>query len=508
MSNTAANPVDPAPTPEARLAALKTSYKGRSNKDIVSHALGNPNVDIPMPDIAKPLVEHIILICVDTESHTLNTDLMTELGIAYISRKAAKSATMKTVGPRGLNLQEALRFFHFRIAEHAHLKSNRKDSLGPLGNRFGHTTFTTFLELRTILHHLFHQPITDDPELEGCICPIILIGHAVKHDVQNVMKAGLEYDIPSSTAVIAKVDTQPLAREVGAHAPPRKYWANEIGLKKLVEKLGFQHSDDHTACNDAARTMMCAIYLILPLEFRGEGNPSLQAVADRVEARSKITSLVTYGTVFCCTRCGGRDHDAEKCTEIVSCAACARFDTKFCGSHRHRETFCPCVASFKAWNRRYHDAVVKHERNVRAYPDTARNGPWADAHPWSTWPENIQWPLANYRDVLVGTKQAKQLPEFREPAAYALNMPAALGGIQVPETWGKTSPAPATASASDLPPPLASNPAPRPALTSPPDGTREVRMSDMRARGRGQRGRGGGGRGSGHSSAWKGSGDW
>ncbi|KAF2623542.1 hypothetical protein BU25DRAFT_400594, partial [Macroventuria anomochaeta] len=427
--------LDGKPKPEERLRALANAYKKYSPRTILREALGYYDNILPeVPDIARPLVDHIIVICVDTESHTLNTDQMTELGLVHISRKTAQG--VGPPGPHGWKLQEALQFLHFRIAEHAHLHSNREDSAGPLGNRFGSTRFTTFQELRVILEYLFNQEIeTNEPELKGCKCPIVLIGHALKHDVENTTKPGLDYDITDNLTLVAKVDTQSLAREVKVWIPPSDMSTNEIGLRVLIEKLGFEHVDDHTACNDAARTMMCAIHMILPDGLLESDNPSMQAVANRVENLSKEMSSAPYGTVLVCTRCGWRDHSVEDCTANVTCAACKSFDIgpdHDENVHSHIETYCPHVARFKAWARRFRDASKKYGTNLKAFPEAVAEGPGLDAHPWSTWPEDVGWPLRELSDVLVGMNWVSDPPHLREPPAFARNMQAALGGLSVP----------------------------------------------------------------------------
>lgn len=421
-----------APTPEDRLAALAEFYCTLSQKAILEEALGKNNLPHPKtPEIARKLVEHTVVICVDTESHTLNTDQMTELGMNYVSRKTVRE--LGNPGPHGHKIQEALRFFHFRVVEHAHLKSNRVDSLGPLGNRFGYTRFLTFLELRVILHHLFNQVIaTDDAELKGCKHPIVLVGHALKHDTENTSKKGLEYDIDANTTVVAKVDTQALAREVGLWIPPADMKTNEIGLRVMIERLGFAHLDDHTACNDAARTMMCAICMIMPEKLRQGTFPTMQQVADRVEALSRITSPPSFGTEKCCTRCGDRDHSLDTCSASVRCEACDRFDIGLDCENAvtsHIEMYCPHVARFKAWARRYRDAMIKK----RAPAADIAVGP-GDAHPWSTWPPSLKWSLRELSDVLVGFNLITHDQQFSEPPAHVRNLASALDGLPVPPT--------------------------------------------------------------------------
>ncbi|KAH6629234.1 hypothetical protein C7974DRAFT_413049 [Boeremia exigua] len=421
------------PTPDERLKALAAYYRTLSPKTILEEALGKQQPYLPRtPRIARPLVEHTIVICMDTESHTLNTDQMTEIGLNFISRKTASD--LGTPGPHGCRLQEGLKFLHFRVVEHAHLKSNREDSKGPLGNRFGHTRFATFAELRIILHHLFNQNIKSDrPDLKGCKSPIILVGHALRHDTENTTKKGLEYKIDDNLTVVAKVDTQALAREVGVWIPQPGMYTNEIGLRVMIEKLGFQHLDDHTACNDAARTMMCAIHMVLPDSLRQPfGIPSMQEIADRIEASSKTTSPAPYGTIECCTRCGARDHSLAACKTSVVCEACRRFARDSgcaCNMRSHIEMYCPHVALFKAWARRYRDARTK---NRLLTPEVAA-GPGADAHPWSTWPRKIEWPLDELDNVLEGLDLVEKHKEFEQLTAVEGILKAALGGLAVPK---------------------------------------------------------------------------
>ncbi|KAJ4313877.1 hypothetical protein N0V94_006743 [Neodidymelliopsis sp. IMI 364377] len=501
------------PTPQQRLTALADFYKSLSPRTILRETLGYSSNILPgTPTIAAPLVEHLITICVDTESSTNNTDLMTELGINIISRKDARSTG--NPGPHGHKLQEQLKFFHFRVVEHAHLLSNRTNSLGPLGNRFGHTRFATFVELRIILEHLFVRDIeTDDPLLKGCKHPVVLVGHALRHDEENAKKIGLNYDFATKDTIVAKVDTQQLAREVGDWVPLPGMLKNEIGLRVLIEKLGFKHLNDHTACNDAARTMMCGIHMILPDKLRHGDSPSMQTVADRVEAQSKITSPALYGTVECCFRCGSRDHSMDVCTTTVTCPACERFDVgsdQLQNVHSHIETHCQHVARFKAWARRYRDAYMKNRAHGKPFSAEVLAGPGAEAHPWSTWRglRDGLWPMTDLSDVLVGMRMST------EPEAQVCNLQSALGGLEVPSTgsWAMdVSPGYTNGARSAANPAFPSLPPATSRSEPPPSATHVVTMSEQRGHGRGgvvrgngrdaQRCRGGlsGGRGSGSS---------
>lgn len=439
----------PPPTPEKRLKVLADFYSNKTEKAILLEALGAKRDPMDgMPAIAIPLVEHMITICIDTESWTNNTDIMTELGMDTFSRRKGREINTTTgPGPHGVNIMKALDFHHFRIAENAHLLSNRQGSYGPLGNRFGKTRFVTFKELRVVLDHFFNQDIvSDDPELQGCKRPVILVGHALRHDLENVNKEGLEYNFTKYPTIVAKVDTQPLARQTKVWIPQDDMKTNEIGLRVLIEeKIGFLHLDDHTASNDAARTMMCGIWMCLPPAFTSSQSQTMQQVANDVEKHSSLYSEAPYGSVHCCVKCGGRDHSAAVCSAVVQCAACYRFDS---GPNRdenvasHVETYCPHVAVFKAWARRYRDAWLKNRQSGRPFSTEVLAGCGPDAHPYSTWRKSAapHWPLKHLNEVLEG--MAMSTP----PAPFVYNLQAALGGLQVPSggDWvmdlGQTSP--------------------------------------------------------------------
>jgi hypothetical protein len=424
------------PNPQERMKALKDYYINKPLDMVLLEALGaykNPMPDTPVDGL--PLVEHMIIICIDTESDTNNTDRLTEVGINTFKRTDGQ-VVRSNPGPHGVKTMEQIQFLHFRIVEHAHLISNREGALGALGNRFGHTKFATFEETRTILHHLFNQPIqSDQPELKGCMRPVVLVGHALRHDIENGTKEGLDYDFAANSTIVARIDTQPLARDLKVWVPPAEFRTNDIGLRVLIhEKAGFLHLDDHTASNDAARTMLCAIWMVVPESFKGPNQPrTMQEVANRIEMlsqRDEARSPNPYGSVFCCVKCGGRGHPVEACCATVWCGACSRFDT---GPNRdqdvasHIETYCPHVAKFKAWARRYKDAWMKNREKNRPFSAEVLAGPGLDAHPFSTWTKpGRDWPLSHLDEVLHGMAMST------EPTPFVYNLQSALGGLCVP----------------------------------------------------------------------------
>jgi hypothetical protein len=389
--------------PEVRMAALKGFYSTLPVTEILNEALGRRSTPLPAtPPIARALIEYIVTICVDTEAWTSNTDEPTEVGLAYLERKHVARIMP---GDHGVNFLEKLQFFHLRLMENTHLKSNNKESKGAEGNRFGHSRFVTIEEAVSCMDALFNQDITDNPELAGYKRPVILIGHALVHDEKNITR--LDYNFSRHGNIVAKVDTQPLVQQVKMWSPPPAAPKNMISLQNLCDQVvRFKHEDPHTACNDAARTMICAIWLALPAYIRQDPERKMQKIATDLEKHSKSTSHTRWGTEHHCTRCGGRDHPNDgTCKVPVKCDACARFDTAAPGeaskAYTHIEQHCTAIADFKAWARRYIDATKKNRRRPE--------GPKEGSYPWSAW--TGKWPFNDASDLLGCEPYKTQLRE-------------------------------------------------------------------------------------------------
>ncbi len=384
-------------TPEQRMRKLREFYATQTGQLVLQSALGLHDFT-ELDDSNAPLIEHTIVIGIDTESWTKNTDEMTEIGLAVFERKdmmevqAKKrereednSATKKEyehLGDFGEELLKQITFHHLRIVETAHLRTNASWMKGPEGNRFGQSRFVTFAEARDVLHSLFVQPIiSNNPELMGCHRPVVLVGHAMKHDHINLKKKhGLQYDWKELETIVMEIDTQPLAKATKTWNNPEAP-TNEVGLERLTRTLGFEHSDAHTACNDASRTLISAIQMVLPKECREDKARDMQTVALEIEKHSLDNDSPTWGSEFCCTRCGGRDHkdeDSRRCEVSVHCKACAKHDPDDMDDHwkTHIDMYCIHVADYKAYLRRKNNAIRK--RKVLAYDPPEGSHPPSD----------------------------------------------------------------------------------------------------------------------------------
>jgi len=153
-----------------------------------------------------------------------------------------------------------------------------------------------------MLDSIFQWPIDDTkPHLGNC--PVVLMGHALKNDLgmlsRNLGVRGEVFD-----TVVATIDTQDLSRATG-------YWpygGNPIGLQTLVGMCNFQYRNAHTACNDAAMTVICGMTMVLPNENKStEGTRSLQNVVDNVETASQGQQWDHDSETYC-IRCGDWRH--------------------------------------------------------------------------------------------------------------------------------------------------------------------------------------------------------
>ncbi|KAF2825503.1 hypothetical protein CC86DRAFT_371145, partial [Ophiobolus disseminans] len=399
----------PPPTPLQRWNALVNTYAAKSLRLVLLEVLGL--LETPLSSAAAPLIKHCVVVCVDTEAWTANTDEMTEIGLVICEHKDGKELG-DDVGDYAENLLKKMRYYHLRIWENAHLKTTADWMRGAEGNRFGGSRFVTFAKARSILDFILNQPIvSDDPDVAGLKRPVILVGQALDHDTENLQKSGLAYNFRKHGTVVKEIDTQKMTKELNAWVD-KSNPGNDIGLDTLCEEVfDFVHDDAHTALNDAARTMMCAVNLALRTfakSYRSQTKKTIQEVAHELEQHSRDVFTSTWGTELSCTRCGGRDHsnDEDQCMAAVYCNACDRFDETTPGVAEdvkqrhissHIDQFCLDVAEFYGWKRRVIDA---HRKDNPLPP-----GPPPGSHPRYTWPG--KWPMTDPSDALL-----PEVPEF------------------------------------------------------------------------------------------------
>jgi len=268
-------------SPPTPLEELKTVLVRRLDQDIFAHSLGIKK----MEDIPK-LADNMIVVCFDTESWVRDHDKLTEIGIATFDSRDMR--TFDSPGMHGEDLLKQVYFYHARIEENAHLINIKYCPGNPDSNRFGQTRFVNSSDATKMLDSIFKWPINaEQPELG--FCPVIVMGHALRGDLAMLSRT-LGVHAAVFDTVVSTIDTQQLCRETGS-------WSgrNQAGLHKLVLATGFDYRDAHTACNDAAMTLICAIHMVLPSELKTDtsgnstdGSPrTLQDVIDDIEEASQ-----------------------------------------------------------------------------------------------------------------------------------------------------------------------------------------------------------------------------
>jgi hypothetical protein len=348
-------------TPDLRdpaIVALEGRFNEATDLEVWYHCIGGkfvPNI----PAIAEEISNHIIVICLDCEHWSTNTDETTEVGVAMFSRQdVLKVACTGDFGYHGERLMEQARFYLLRPIETSHLPNQNPDSRGVNGNRFGKGRFVTFEEARQILTDLFIQPIKGIPGLKGNH-PIVVLGHDVGHDKNNLKLKAIAFDMDPIGTVVRYIDTQILTRDKGYWLMPRN---EQIGLRRLVEALGFEHSDSHTAANDVGRTLISAFQIALGGDkWKTDTRKSMKQVADDLERYSVITFDESLGGVEkYCWKCGTVGHMKADCVATdLHCDECEENGCEIKLGAEHVTAHCLCVANKKAVVRRQKDAAAR-----------------------------------------------------------------------------------------------------------------------------------------------------
>ncbi|KAF2117088.1 hypothetical protein BDV96DRAFT_657137 [Lophiotrema nucula] len=309
---------------------LRSFFEQIDDLTMIRHCLGSYIYDAP------PLAQHVITNVIDTEIYDKNgKQRLTELGIVpFDSRDMGRLAEL---GEHGENYLRNLYYYHYRLAENAHLGFKKTREGKPATNRFGQTRFVTEQQARLLLENTFAWDIDPQrPELGKC--PVVLIGHGIHIDIQRLQKA-LGTDIYGLETMVRIIDIQNLACISGLNPGD----AN-IGLKTLSLRCGFAYRDPNTACNDAAYTAIAAVMMGLEYVLYANEPPlpskTPQAVLDELEAHSQSMTANGWGTTTFCTRCDSTAHTVDQCRVPVFCNICAaRGRGRVAHSHRTAKCF-------------------------------------------------------------------------------------------------------------------------------------------------------------------------
>ncbi|KAF1850072.1 uncharacterized protein K460DRAFT_422461 [Cucurbitaria berberidis CBS 394.84] len=298
------------PNKAPAMLALKDAFAEVNDLTAWRHCLGVERLN-GIPAIANELANHTIVVCLDCEHWSTNSDETTEIGIGTFSTQSMFPLVQgDNLGDHGENLMKRIKFYLLRTIETSHLPKTNPNSRGVEGNRFGQGRFVTFSEARNILHNVFAQPITDVNSLKGYNHPIVVLGHDISHDKDNLKEKDVAFDIDALGTVVRYIDTQVLARDVKFWLKPKE----KIGLANLVKSLWFEHSDSHTAANDVGRTVISAVQLALHRHTcKRNCNKTMLEVATKIEDHSRLNFASIGGSTLYCWKCGSHNHMHINC---------------------------------------------------------------------------------------------------------------------------------------------------------------------------------------------------
>ncbi|KAH4901531.1 hypothetical protein HBI80_146350 [Parastagonospora nodorum] len=280
-----------------------------------------------MVDFPK-LADNMIVVCFGTESWVRDHDKLTEIGIATFDLRDMR--TFKSPGMHGDSLLKQVYFYHARIEENAHV-INIKYCPGDLdSNCFGQTRFANFSDATKMVESIFKLSFDAEyPELG--FCPVIVMGHALSGDLAMLSRT-LGVHAAVFDTVVSIIDTQQLCRETCSWT-----YHNLANLQKLVSEANFHYRDTHTACNDAAMTLICAVHMVLPSELKtnASGNST-----DGVSIRTGLGVLMGTASaavdepMFLATQI--RPHAVPRCSATTVVPPRLRTTGKLCVIMRRR----------------------------------------------------------------------------------------------------------------------------------------------------------------------------
>ncbi|KAL5371867.1 hypothetical protein DPSP01_013932 [Paraphaeosphaeria sporulosa] len=268
--------------------------------------------------IAPRLAEATVVNCVDTEHYEWDHSKLTEIGLNVFASGDLRQYA-NTLEANAENMLKEIYFYHFRMLPNAHCINEKFCPGNPEANRFGNTRFATYAEGKAMLTECFNWDINQGRPQDGK-CPSILIGHALHNDTGGLEET-IGFDPYASGTVVATLDTQQMAREMGIYNPAGS--RHEIGLRDLCYHFKIPYRDSHTASNDAAYTIISAIYMALyGRDMPKTGKTVLHSI-EAVEATSRMYSNARFGISRYCTRCHRTNHFKKDChARIPPCHKC------------------------------------------------------------------------------------------------------------------------------------------------------------------------------------------
>ena len=257
---------------------------------------------------------------IDVECYEHPPRSLTELGVAILDTRHIKGAEP---GFMGQDLFDFFYFYHFRMKENAHMINRTWVSSAPENFDFGKTRWLNQDQAKPFLADCFQTRVSEDSDE---FVPVLFLGHAM-HGDEDLLRTHFGVNVDDYGSIIAKVDTQKMARELRLHR-------QLIGLRDLTTRFGIEPRHLHNAGNDIAYTMMDAIFLAFyklmtrHVKYR---NPyahvdltifGIQQKIDTVMANSSVSTYNTYGSEHFCLRCERSNHSTRDCYAKIWCDRC------------------------------------------------------------------------------------------------------------------------------------------------------------------------------------------
>ena len=275
---------------------------------------------------APRMAYDIVVNSLDTENYEWDQSKLMEVGInAFTSTDLRQH--VNDPGPNAEKMLKQIYHYHLRIKANAHLKNTKFCQGDPEANRFGNTRFTDKDETKAMLTDCFSWARNSDRPQDG-LCPTILLGHAVQNDTDGPhgLESTLDFDPHATGTVVATLDTQSMAHEMGIHNPANI--RNPISLKHLCGHFGIPYRDAHTAGNDAAYTTVAAIYMAVYGRNAPAFPKTVEKSIDEVEIVSRKTGVTTFGVPKYCSKCHSTNHLRRHCrTRLDPCHKCQSYRT-------------------------------------------------------------------------------------------------------------------------------------------------------------------------------------
>jgi hypothetical protein len=296
------------PSRRTQISQFQTlALKGLTQCQILACCLHQP--DRTHSSIYREEALHdAVIVCLDAEWYEHSPTHITELGISISIPDIVNSDSSNWESP--WKVMRHLLNFHVRIKPNAHLVNSELCPGYPHAFQFGRTSFVDVVQARELLKYAFYH-MNEKRKL----CPIVLVGHAVDNDVQ-ILKDAFDFDVEDLGVVVATLDTQVMARELGLAEPGRK-----IRLSGLLAKYGISEPFLHNAGNNTVATMIAA--MLMAYKTAGGDYSYLYANYKKFTQVGGGHKGRDVGDFVWCTRCESDKHFASHCRIKLHCGYCA-----------------------------------------------------------------------------------------------------------------------------------------------------------------------------------------